>query len=320
MAYVAIGFATIITQGSVSGVVALGVILLVTFCLSAKDGKRMEMFWLEMILFSAVCIFTYLMCKIGVFTLTYKFEANLLYTNIFMPLLVTAVSVGAYVWVSKCNRKGCYPEKIFSVGSKVLAVAVVAVIALFVILIAINTAYDGIICELTGMSDNGFLTFDLYWGSNRGATYFAGIQSFSEQDLLHKIFGVGPDCMATYILTDGSAGLNAILKEVFNNARLTNAHNEWLTILVNIGLPGCICYIGMMVTAIYRLIKNRELSVVSIACGFCLLAYTVNNMFSFQQSMSLASLYVVFGIGESYLRGAKEAQATVEAKGTGKKR
>ena len=41
------------------------------------------------------------------------------------------------------------------------------------------------------------------------------------------------------------------------------------------------------------------------ACGFCVLAYTVNNMFSFHQVMNISTVFVIMGIGENLRRSAR---------------
>jgi O-antigen ligase len=120
--------------------------------------------------------------------------------------------------------------------------------------------------------------------------------------------------MSAYLYADGSESLLAMVKEAFATRRLTNAHNEWLTLLVNTGLLGAVSFAGMMVSAIWRYLgvtarcdvkdKVKYVTIV-MACGFCLLAYTVNNMISFQQTMSLATISVVLGVGEHYCRKLK---------------
>ena len=92
------------------------------------------------------------------------------------------------------------------------------------------------------------------------------------------------------------------MRERFGEARLTNAHNEWLTVLVNTGVAGAAAYVGMIVSAIVRYIRQRDRNYITAAAGFCLLAYTVNNMFSFQQAMNVSTMFVIFGIGEAYQR------------------
>ena len=62
-----------------------------------------------------------------------------------------------------------------------------------------------------------------------------------------------------------------------------------------------------MVSGMRDLLKKGLENPIVCACGFCLLAYTVNNIFSFQQSMSVGTIFVIFGIGEAFLRnGEKE--------------
>ena len=67
----------------------------------------------------------------------------------------------------------------------------------------------------------------------------------------------------------------------------TNAHNEWLTILVDIGVLGLVSYAGMLISVIRNFLHAGKKSMLVGACGFCVLAYTVNNMFSFQQEMCI---------------------------------
>ena len=172
-------------------------------------------------------------------------------------------------------------------------------------MLVVNTVSGGMISDMLPASLENALTFSKRWGSRRGTTWIAGWSCFWEQDFLHKLIGAGPDCMAAFLYNNGSTELVAMVKEIFGDSRLTNAHNEWLTILVNIGLLGAVSYAGMMCTAIKRYISitsNKKGNVIIGACGISILAYTINNVFSFQQSMSLATIFIILGIGENYIR------------------
>lgn len=304
--YVAVGFASLVTQGSSSGLLTLLVVLLVTFCFSVPDGKRMCMFWTEMVILSVVCLLVRLVRLSGLGTITYIEATTELLTDSSLPIIMTAVSVVVLCWISYMESRGHYPKNVFrSLAGAFCASAVVFFLA-YVAALVINTATDGEITNMTGISVGGFLTFSPTWGSNRGATWTAGVLCFQEQDLLHKILGVGPDGMPSYLYTDGSERLVSLVRETFGTNRLTNAHNEWLTILVNMGVLGFVSYVGMMVTAIYRFLRQREKNWIVAACGFCLLAYTVNNMFSFQQAMNVSTIFILLGIGENYLRKSRK--------------
>ena len=304
--YMIIGFATLVTNGSSSGILAMAVMYLVAFSLSAGDGKRMERFWHTMTIFSLTCTGIFLLRKTGILEITYMETTTELFTNCIFCIVMTIVSVGFLLWVRSCNSKGKYPQKLFIVLSRAISGIVIAAILLLIILIVVNTVTGGCIEKMTGMSQGGILTFSPGWGSNRGTTWKAGVMCFLEQNVLHKIVGAGPDCMSAFLYGAGSEGLVELVRTSFGNSTLTNAHNEWLTVLVNTGLLGFAGYVGMMVTAIKRYIGNRNQNDIPAACGFGLLAYNINNMFSFQQSMGVATIFIVLAVGENYMRKKKD--------------
>lgn len=317
--YVTLGFGTLITQGSASGLLGLAAVFAASYFLSVRDSKRMQNWWLLVVLLCTAGSITYLLNKTGLVTLNnYSEGVQLLAGNVWI-LVVTLVSFAIWMAVKYSERKRKYPKKFFAVLGKLAVAAGLILLGIYLVITIINTATEGSFLEMTTLSVNNLFLFSNRWGSSRGATFTAGVICFREQDLLHKIFGVGPDCMAAYLYADGSENLIAMVKEVFGNLRLTNAHNEWLTLLVNTGLLGAVSFAGMMISAIWRYLgagrqtveRQRETSsdslsrVITIACGFCLLAYTVNNMISFQQTMSLATISVVLGVGEHYCREMK---------------
>lgn len=314
--YVAIGFATLVTQGSLSGLVTLGVMLIVTFCLSVNDSRRMQAFWQETLILSLVCLFSW--CLRNVFHREITFEDSFvdLLTNSALPIVATVFSAVFVAAIVYCNAQKKYPEKLFRGLGWLIAGGSVAGLCAVIVLIVVNTLHPG---SIGSLSDNSFFTFSPEWGSNRGATWKAGWMCFAEQDFLHKLVGVGPDAMDAFISQDASNEITTLVTERFGTNRLTNAHNEWLTILVNEGIIGFVGFVGMMVSAIGRYIKTGLAPVqnngakyaesqiilskiIAGACGFCLLAYTVNNIFSFQQSMNTATIFIILGIGEAYAR------------------
>ena len=114
------------------------------------------------------------------------------------------------------------------------------------------------------------------------------------------------------IYEDGSERLLQLVRETFFELRLTNAHNEWLTILVNEGLLGFIGFAGMMVSFVVRAFQSWKTNVLGAACGMGVLAYTINNMFSFQQSMSTPTMFVILGLGECLLEQSRRQKNGTE--------
>ena len=128
-----------------------------------------------------------------------------------------------------------------------------------------------------------------------------GIALFGEMPFLQKLIGIGPDCFAEYAYREGSDVIE-MLRQVFGNATLTNAHNEWLTTLVNMGLLGLISYSGMFLSAMIRYLKNLSKNPWIYACGLAALCYTAHNMVSFQQALNGPIMFLVLAIGENLMR------------------
>lgn len=311
MLYVAVGFGTLVTQGSDSGMVTLVVIMLVLFVMSAPDRDRMILFWEEILLLGEVCLITYAIRKVGLIQENYHGGLGIFLISGWRPLFVTAVSLIVLVLLYRNRDHGSYPEKSIRILSRVIAATAAGAVLLVLILAAVNTARPG---SLGALSKYSLFTFSPQWGSNRGATWTAGWKCFVEQNWLHRMVGIGPDTMSAYIYRDGSESLLSLVRERFENKTLSNAHNEWLTVLVNTGIVGLTAFAGMVISAIRRFLREGRQNEIVCACGFCMLAYTVNNIFSFQQAMSVATIFVIFGMGSAFLREstAKEANGTAE--------
>lgn len=296
--YVTVGFGTLITHGSDSGLVALLAVLLVMFCLSVDDNHRMLMFWLEVSLLGTACMVTWVIRLLAPNSMNYGSSvANLLSTG-WLPIVMTCLSYIILAWVYRSNQKGTYSERIAKTFATAATLIVAVILVLLPIMITLNTAHPGILGPLSKYS---IFTFSAEWGSSRGATWSIGWKCFTEQNILHKLTGIGPDCMGAYLYNDASQELNVFVKEIFGSSQLTNAHCEWLTILVNIGILGLMLFGGMILTGIWRFLRGTGCNIATYACGFCLLAYTVNNIFSFQQSMSVATIFAIFGVGGAFL-------------------
>lgn len=307
MAYVTIGFASLATQGSSSGIVTFAVVMFVLFGMSVKDSARMECFWQEMTLFSAACLITCVLRRLNIFSRELILEGITdLLTFSIAGIFMTILSGIILYWIHRTRVRRSYPEKMLHRIYCGITIVVSVMIVLVLLLTLINTLAGGALTpNITDPEVTKWLTFNAGWGSARGGTWAAGARCFWETDFLHKIFGVGPDCLYAFLSNEGSVELQTMVNDRFGGNRLTNAHNEWLTVLVDIGVLGLVSYAGMMITAIRDFLRAGENRMLVGACGICVLAYTVNNMFSFQQVMNISTVFVIMGIGEN-LRSAPE--------------
>lgn len=162
-----------------------------------------------------------------------------------------------------------------------------------ILLVIVNTKTGG---RLIGGT---VFFFDGNWASRRGATWTIGVELWRQQDWPHRIFGVGNDCMC-HALSD-SKQLADMSYEYFGHARLTNAHNEFITILVNNGLFGLVCYIGIFVSAVKSFWAQRCNNSKLYAVLPAVLGYLVNAIFGFMQIEGVTFLFLILAWGRGIL-------------------
>lgn len=313
MLYIGLGFGALITQGSESGIFAMLCVLLFLFIRSAFDADirqgmlHMMRLWQIIMLLAGAGVFTWVVCMLCPGRMNYSSEWGGIFYSPFSVLLLLAAGCGL-LYTRHLTGKGKDDHR----GQKVWKglAAVSGAVALLgtvtcVLLIVINTRYPGRIGFLSG---HRLFTFDYEWGSRRGATWMLGIRCFADQDPLHKLVGVGPDCMTEYLYSDEgiARGLEAIATSVFEGRRLTNAHCELLTILINTGLLGAISYAGFLAAFLKKGLGAAGKHRYAVACALGVLAYFCNGLWSFQQSMGAATLFVMLGLGMYYLKHEPE--------------
>ena len=297
MAYVTIGFASLATQGSSSGIVTFAVAMFVLFGMSVRDSGRMEVFWQEMTMFSAACLITCVLRRLNIFSRELILEGITdLLTFSIAGIFMTILSGIILYWIHRTRVRRSYPEKLLHRIYCGIAIAVPVMILLVLLLTLINTVTGGALTPgITDPEVIKWLTFNVSWGSARGGTWAAGARCFWEADFLHKIFGVGPDCLYAFLSNEGSVGLQTMVNDRFGGNRLTNAHNEWLTTLINLGVLGTTAYAAVFLTALRKYRRN------SMAI-MLLFTYGMHSLISFQQVLNTPFFFLLLGVCEAEQR------------------
>lgn len=297
--YFIVGVATGLTQGSDSGLLALAVALLILFLISVKQYSYIKIYLLLCILISSVLVIGNVIQKIFP-------QANTLQSPVYLLLIKSNISwvlfgicIIVYLGLKRLNKASIYTPRFGNTVKNIVIITVSLFLFIYIAVVLFSTLfYSG----ANQSAESSIFIFNDKWGSNRGATWKAGIITWLRQEGLHKLIGTGPDGMASFIYDGRGKGMPVWLFPLFGEDRLTNAHGEWITILANLGLLGIISFGGMVVSAMIRMIKVHRENIWACACGFCILAYTANNIFSFQQTMNITQMFVILGIGEGILR------------------
>lgn len=181
--------------------------------------------------------------------------------------------------------------KYTAIGLTVLAAVV------YLALLIINTRTPGILGPL---SKYRIFLFDGSWGSRRGSTWRDGLLIYQTLSLRERLFGVGQDCFSIYGYSVPE--LAARFTEEWPSSRLTNAHNECITFLVDLGVFGMLSFIGIIFSSFKRLVEKAKEAPVCYMFAASLLSYFFHNQFSFSQVMNIPYIFLMLGLAENQMR------------------
>lgn len=315
--YLFLAFLVIITNGSSSGILASGLMLFVLLVLSLKKFQGMIAYCHVLALFAIACLFTWCVRKIAPQAITYHEATTDLLTTGEFPFLLSAIVFVFGCLLYLCQKKK-YPFFCEKRLPAILLITAGAGMVVFMGMIALNTIKPGILGPLSAHS---VFTFTPGWGSLRGATWTAGLWTWAEQDFLHKLIGTGPEGLRGHIYNNASDALLGYVNEIWpvsSNVFLTNAHGEWIQVLVEKGILGLICFVGMIGSAVKRYSMNDGFMVITnnkttdpnrilmTCCGMAILGYAIHNVVSFQQILNGSTMFFLLGLGEAYHRNLKK--------------
>ena len=303
-----------VTQGSSSAYLVFGVLAAALLALSL--GNRRIYRFLELcMLFVLGCLLGRWMCALPFLRFNYSADGTdrifriagkltegstawwILGTVAAVYVLLRLAGRSGYLHTGNPGDEGAYRRR----GRMIAAVIVLGSLSVPVMGAAKDALYAGE-AAAAAAAENGvyYTVFDEAWGNGRGTAYNCGISAYMKMDSVHKMLGIGPDCFADYVYDIPETADR--LAEQFPGQRLTNAHNEWLTLLVNTGMLGFVCYGAMFAAVFVRCLRGASGQPVLYVCAMSILAYTVHNMVSFQQVLNTPFVFIMMGIGERLCR------------------
>lgn len=234
-----------------------------------------------------------------------------------LSFLVTKSSAGWLLLIAGLIVYGgtCFAEKRYEgkpmpqlqrwvhVGRLVFyAVVILAILSLPLMVWMTSTGRKA--AEAGVLQDSGYLVFDWNWGNGRGRTWSYCVRVFLEYSPLMKLFGCGPDALAFYTAAHHAEEVQAM----WGGLVLTNAHNEWLTALVDYGIIGAAAYITVFAMSCFQSVRHWRQRPVLLAAGAVILAYMGHNFFCYQQVVCTPFIFIVMGTAEYLIRKIKQAE------------
>ena len=134
--------------------------------------------------------------------------------------------------------------------------------------------------------------------NGRLALWKVTILTYGKEGLLFQIFGMGPDSFYYALYQWGSDAMDWINRGLLDNNIYSNAHNEWLTLLVQQGILGAIAYGGIFLTAFrnLRISATRDPRALAVFLG--LTGYLICSLFTFQHVLSTPFAFALLGMAE----------------------
>ena len=112
---------------------------------------------------------------------------------------------------------------------------------------------------------------------------------------------LGPGSYYHMLYQWGSDAMDWINKGLLDNNIYSNAHNEWLTLLVEQGFFGVTAYIGIFITTLTDLRKKLSQSPECLAVFLGLTGYLICSLFTFQHVLSTPFVFALLGMAEGVL-------------------
>lgn len=283
-------FATALTQGSMTGVVAMGAVLICLVLLSLSNREKLLRAMEAVLLLPLSNLFLRLLVKMGVTGIVMENDSVGVFFHGFWYGLL-AVSLIFYCFIR--YRKRTKTEDILQ-GGKIQR----ATVRILLPILAAGCLSGLLLC----LAHEGQFDFD----SGRLSLWKASLQCFGRENIRQKLFGVGPDCFyhAFYELTN--LGEQFELEGFWADAVYVNAHNEWINMLICEGILGLAAYAGIFLTIVYRIVKYASHDPAGMAVLLGTVGYAVCACFTFQHVIATPLLFVLWGMGEAGIRRKRD--------------
>jgi hypothetical protein len=276
--------ASLIIQSSRSCLVALAGMMVVFFFFSLKKIKVFERF-LEVVFM--LFLFMALMSTFRVDLIEPMGATSLIrfYSLLWwIPTVFFGVCTALVILYRRKKKTEEMPGGLRIALLAVFGLCILAAIAVFVMV----QSSDALIAKLPFLQS---LRVSDESGSYRFLLWKESLTHFFAGGSVKNIFlGVGPDCYGYWYVAE-----NIVLpiSGQFMDAVYSNAHNDYITTLIQLGIPGLLIYLSVFVTSLVTLYKERKESPYAML-GFMLIAgYGIHNFFSFQQICSTPLFFLL---------------------------
>lgn len=291
-------FASCMTANALTGAAsALGLCILLLIVSLKERKKLMRVLQVLMLLpLSNLLVKLLLTFHITGLVLGGEAEAALF----FSPMWAWLFFIEAVIYLILYVRERLHKTDLLADGRIMKALqkgsmAVLGILAIGVLLL-LMLAGQGALWE------NGLMEKLSVVSSNRISLWCVTIQTFLQESLSHQLLGNGPDTYY-YVMHEWKGNIYGWINSgLLQNDVFTNAHNEWLTMLINQGIFSVLAYAGIFVSgqkAVEDKIWDRP---EFFAVYFGIAGYFICSLFTFQHVISTPYVFALLGMAQARLK------------------
>lgn len=281
--FIIIGFATVLTHGSESGLLTCGILLFLSLLYAAlsKDVRLLGRIQKSLVLFGGIGL------GLSLISVAFPEDRN------FAEDAVTQQLLNPWIWLVLLFVFVCFLMllRVFREGKKGFVVSLT-------ILLAASLSILVILCNLRLLLEE--------WGSGRIELWRISWEAYCEMPLLNQLIGVGPDCYAHYMYAVYPEQMGSVLNGYWGEAVIANAHNEWINRLICTGALGYVAYVGLVIGAIILFLRKRNQNQYLLPLAAGLVMIMIHQTASFQHVMVTPFIFLVMGMGGNLIENEKE--------------
>lgn len=290
-----LGFAALMTADSDSGILGIGIFLVIYFIWFSRKIARLKRYFLTLTIMLA---FGKLL---RLFSLLWSdnskgmdsFQELFVYSNTSYILLAVTAVITALLYLFDYKKPDVVLSKAVPIALGIIAALGAA--GLLSAVVYFSTADTS--ADLGGFES--ILRFNDKWGTHRGFMWIRSMWIFNDSSFMHKLFGTGPD---TFYYTF-SPYFSDLMQ--YGDTSTNAAHNEYINYLITIGITGLASYLALVVGVITRAVKAAKKNPLAIICVSAVICYSIQAIVNITQPITTPLFILFLALSESVARQTK---------------
>lgn len=199
--------------------------------------------------------------------------------------LVIALWAAICIWKAIDTKSG-KRDKVYGNIFKYIWIFVMVAVLLGILYIYYDINVLGNSTKYGGLS--AYFVFNDDWGTHRGYIWRNAMERFSSLSIFKKIIGFGPETFGIFILQKTT---NNPYKELFDSA-----HNEYLHLLITVGVAGLASYLVFIISNILNSLKHNRNNPYILAIVFGVISYSVQAVVNLNLPITTPVFWLLLGI------------------------